>query len=606
MKSFKNHCFMLTIMALSIFNTNFIHTEGDVEEPTISQSPSKIENEQQYKKYAEKILSIYSKPEEKLSNAHQLLNLDPEKSYSQADIDKAYRRAMLQWHPDKNPSESAREISKAINNAKDLIPTSKNFTEPSESFSPIEWKDTKSESFSPIEWKDTKPEPVDPSQKLISALNDSVRKKLSNNETLKTKINTILDNLTTDQQKDFINSLNILATREPNNSIENLITKAENITKAEFQTNTTDRAKSWWQQKTSKNFADIFKSDKTILKEYIQKIMLHADPESKIITDKVKQAVAKLSRTERMELFNDITHEELDDKALDGRTPERANKIFAGNKQLFSKIIPEHEMLVETINPNPKIVTRQFKLVNMRQVDPNLSLAENAKQIEKAQGLNYNLEHLEENMRQYLKTHPTVRNLQTLLVDATDRKRAQGLKAKSNKISKIFAIPGMKEQFDTLTSKEKDQFITNITQAEIRLKETNRNLAGSGAKVSYAEAKRIFQENAALFEKFIGPKEILAPIESATRNNVSSFTFETIKLSKYTSSELSKLIDSDLNPIAKQLKEEQNLKLTTADIVQELQNYLERTTRREIYKPEKRTQRGKWEVRTNNLADARQ
>ena len=65
MKSFKNHCFMLTIMALSIFNTNFIHTEGDVEEPTISQSPSKIENEQQYKKYAEKILSIYSKPEEK-------------------------------------------------------------------------------------------------------------------------------------------------------------------------------------------------------------------------------------------------------------------------------------------------------------------------------------------------------------------------------------------------------------------------------------------------------------------------------------------------------------------------------------------------------------
>ncbi len=444
MKSFKNHFFMLTIMALSIFNTNFIHTEGEFEQPDIQNQPSKslldrFKESEFNKRFSDKVNNFtrqshdfffkkYSKPEPTIpvekptnedSSTVSFKTAEPVTTHAGDLPDEEFPTPpdnLTDWDLTTNEDHNLeKEALEAKNKRLDALEAQlPNITA------------AELKKITPEEIKKITPEEIQNLSIAINLLPDTIIPDLTSQQIQNMTIDQILafdkdqitnfhiKNLTIQQIKKLVQFRSTgLLQNLTNAQLETLSAEQmEAFLEARPETFTPEQLehlknllllhggsaiKIWLKDLSIKNFADIFKSDKTILKEYIQKAMQYADPKSKI-TDKVKQAVAKLSRTERMELFNDITHEELD---ANGRTTYNANNIFDRNKQLFSKIIPEHEMLVETISPNKLIVTRQFKLVNMRQVDPNLSLAENAEQIEKLQDLNYDLKDLEKNMRNY-------------------------------------------------------------------------------------------------------------------------------------------------------------------------------------------------------------
>ncbi len=616
MKSFKSYFFLLAVFTIGMFETKITAIEED---STFTTSFESTPSDDEMKEYAKQLLENESNmtkdkhmtEDKQRKISHKLLGLDPTKQFNKTDIKKAHYKAMLRWHSDKNSNPEAVIVAKAINNAKDFM--ARDFSSASSSSS---FED---------DWTEVNPEFVDLHQKLISGLNDSVRSKLST-DAVKLKINDIFSSLTEPEQNEFIENLNTLEEKQPNTSIDDLISKAEDDAKINLTSSATGRAKTWWKNKNFKNFKNIFKSDKTILKEFIQKSLKSVNPESKINTDIVKDAVAKLSRSERMDLFNEVTHEELDDKKLGDRSAERAKTLFERNLRLFKSILPSHEMLTPIRDKIGKISSQEFEITNMRQINPDLSLAENAERMKKAQGLKVNTADLAKDMRTYLKENPSPQNLKALLVDATDTTRASGSAEKQEAIKNIFDLPGMKDQFDALSTKAKDQFITSITTAELRLKETNMNLAGSGAKVSYTEAERIFKENANVFEKYVGLDKILTPIAptQAIFKNISNFTFETIDISKY-KNKLSAVFKDpnfesplykefkDQNPSSKispqefevrraamRIKDEQNLKLQTSEIEKEITNYLDQTTLREVNEPEAQKSHGKWTAKTHD------
>jgi hypothetical protein len=377
-------------------------------------------------------------------------------------------------------------------------------------------------------------------------------------------------------------------------------------------------------EKRRSSWKNIFKSDSDLLEKYLTDPSARAE---RLEEPEVRTALAKLSRKQTAELFTKITQNEI--QQMRSSNPaiklsnEEVNQLYI---DMFNKNEPLFKTLLKETDPTGKkqyilipskpadrqansLVNFKFEILDISEYDPNLTIAENAERLKKSQDLSiranrFNPESpttdLATYIKNYLEDNPSPQSLKALLVDATDRTRKNGSQAKADEIETIFKIPGMKESFDALSSKEKDQFITSITKAELRLKETNMNLAGSGAKVSYEQAQRIFKENALMFEPFVGPDKILAPIESGSRNDISSFKFETIDISKYKNnikaifenqnketplfkaykrqnpnSMLSPL-DFDLIDVAKQLKSKQNLKLSIPGIVIELKNYIAR------------------------------
>ena len=354
----------------------------------------------------------------------------------------------------------------------------------------------------------------------------------------------------------------------------------------------TDSEPKFEEQRSS--WKNIFKSDSDLLEKYL------TNPDARderLKEPAVSKALAKLSRTKIAELFTKITQNEIAEKRKNNPksfdTPDKVEKLyietFKKNESLFNedgrlfKTLLKKEYILIPTRPKEiianSLVNFKFEILDVSSYDPNLTIAENAERMKKSQNLSIQTDdNLTSYIRNYLQDHPTKENLKALLVnDFTTLNRTTNIETAQAQLEKILKPNGkpdtyyMENIFKDLTAND----LANITKAQIKAQERI-NRTRRGAKVSYGEAKEIFQRNASIFQPFMDPDKILVPIESASKD-ASSFNFEIINISSY-----KKIIDpmfpnyvddALLTNIAKELKLEEGLKLNTADIVQEIKNY---------------------------------
>lgn len=332
------------------------------------------------------------------------------------------------------------------------------------------------------------------------------------------------------------------------------------------------KVKSFLSKFSAKNFFNIFKSDKKVLQEYLQDDKTR---ENRTKQQFLKDAINKLSVTERADLFTDIVRN--DAKELNNKTiPEYTN--------LFKGLIPKNELLIPTFSPSKDF---QFIIFDMQDYNPSLTIAENATRMTQNQGFDSQEEdftdqskNIADDIRDYLEENPSPENLKALLVDNADTTRKLNFDDEKTSIENIISKPGMKDVFNKLTAQD----LTDITNAELRLKEKNMNLGGWGAKVSDAETRRIFMKNAELYQS-LAQDTLVIPIEEAAKNNRESFQFEKINISsiqdknwadlfKDTNNQAQKVLNqAKIETIATDLKADQDLKLSIENIAKILKDY---------------------------------
>ncbi len=348
----------------------------------------------------------------------------------------------------------------------------------------------------------------------------------------------------------------------------------------------------------------------------------------------VQKALAKLSRTDTANLFTKITQNEIKNLRNSNSHAPLTNDevvklytaIFNKNEVIFKEALQKFDIsekkqfVLIPVRPQKieanSLMNFKFDILDMSSYDPNLTIAENAERMKTLQDLSIsaNQGHLTKStdiatyMKNYLEDNPNDKNLKALMVnDFTALNRTTNVQNAKAALAKILNPTGdpsptkMESSFKNLSA---DQ-LTEITKSQIKAQEKNMNLGGTNAKVSYDEAKRIFKQNAEVYQNFANPDTLIIPIENASRNNQDSFKFEVIDISsmkdelhkinmpdvdiaKYfaprnansvdVSQEYYDMIENTgkLIVLARKLQSEQHLKLNIDDIAQELKNYIQK------------------------------
>lgn len=272
----------------------------------------------------------------------------------------------------------------------------------------------------------------------------------------------------------------------------------------------------------------------------------------------------KIKRTQLQEELTSLTRSNIPEDA----TYAQAKAQFIASAAIIRPLLPTNVILIPIERPSTQssesfTTDFQFELVKMDGYDPKLTIEQNAEQIKKAQGLKIQARDTQTNntrtlsayIRHYLEENPSKDNLKALLLDNTRGK--DGMK-------EILTNPGMKKLFNDISAQE----LTDITNKQIA---NQPKALKTPSSMLYESAKHFFQFKADDYQPFFTDKLII-PIESASRNNRASFTFDIIDISKQ---KLALKSDNpDLTQIAQALKKEQNLKLTTIEIKEQLELYL--------------------------------
>ncbi len=298
---------------------------------------------------------------------------------------------------------------------------------------------------------------------------------------------------------------------------------------------------------------NIFKSDSALLEKYL------TDPSSRserLEEFAVKKALAKLSRTQIADLFTKITQNEIERIRM--ARPDLRQDIhqlyidtFNKNEKIFKQALkdadPYNKKQFVLIPSMPKeiqansLVNFKFEILEMSSYDPNLTIEENAERMKKSQNLKIQAHDrfaqargesartdLTTYIKNYLEDNPNDKNLKALMVnDFTALNRTTNVQNAKAALAKILNPNGdpsptkMENSFKNLSANQ----LTDITKAQIKAQEKN-----SGVKVSYDEAKRIFKQNAEVYQQFSKSSNLIIPAEDGSRNNQSSFKFEIIDL----------------------------------------------------------------------------
>lgn len=332
-----------------------------------------------------------------------------------------------------------------------------------------------------------------------------------------------------------------------------------------------------------KNFNNIFKSDKAVLKEFISKAA-KTDSAQEILESKTaRNAIDKLSRTEKMDLFTKVTQERSQERN------ENTQEIFQRYAELFKPLMPKNQILIPVHDTLKTASSYKFEILDMTNYDPRLTIEQNAKNMKVSQNLSLQVTDpnskasgddasLSGVIRNYLENNPSVRNLKALLVDNADSSRKLTSADQKTKFGEIMAKPNMETLFSELSGKD----LTDISNVGLKL---DKNL-------SLNQARAIFYNNAELYQS-VTPDALIVPTESSGKNDLNSFKFEKIDLSnikselseidfsmltKDTSTDTSGLnftkADLEIAKLALKLKTEQKLSLSIQEIEKLLKNYI--------------------------------
>jgi hypothetical protein len=413
-----------------------------------------------------------------------------------------------------------------------------------------------------------------------------------------------LESLSLDQTKLCLNAKEGIFSKEQLEILKKRLSKFQNDDiettikdQSGLLNKTGNKAYLWFKNKTMKNFLNIFRSDKTILTNYLKDTSndsLQAKTEKPFVT----KAIEKLSRTGRMELINDVTRAEVDAEQKENidATMQKNNNtstvytvpsserttlthnIFEKNLNLFRKILPNTDIITFTHDKNKTAASYRFQIADMDdfKYDPNLSIEANAKLLRQQQNLDINVTDLDKKDPNYKGSEISAdtnlsTNIKELLEKQNHEKAQQALAVdalQTTPIDKLHENIELKEYFKTASPDLISSMLTDATMAPINAEEIQ-----YGTKLPSTHVEELFKHNAVEYQKLLPKTLALIP----TKGKYGPPSFEIIDLSKIESNLLSTLdtINSlkpeyrmeTLRSIAETIEKQQLLRLSTADIM---------------------------------------
>jgi hypothetical protein len=344
----------------------------------------------------------------------------------------------------------------------------------------------------------------------------------------------------------------------------------------------------FFRNRSMKNAKRAWASDKEILQSFLQdQIQNTSTNPSNIDTvnkDAAKRAIAKLSRTGRLELINDMTRAEINDfnkknSKMTQTWPEHMKRttttaIFERNIAIFRDILPKTDIITFTHDKKNTAASYKFQIADMAdfKYDPSLSIEANAKLLRQQQNLDINVTDVDKKdpnykgsaanlstyIKEYLKKQDTPAARHALMVDALQ----------TTPIHKLNENTELKEYFKTASPDLISKMFTDATMAPINAEEIQ-----YGTKLPSTHVEELFKHNAVEYQTLLPENLALIP----TKGKYGPPSFEIIDLSKISDHQIQMLenlnsLDAQdrmpkLTNLAKDLKFNQKLNLSTADIV---------------------------------------